>query len=187
MELTATNSGKATALPAVLYWCETLTRELARHSHWWWPDPWFTNVNGTLYFVANDGTTGYELWKSDGTSAGTRLVRNINSGGNSSYPRYLTNVSGTLFFSADDGTKGHELWKSDGTPGGTVLVRDIRPASGGINFGSYPRHLANVNGTLFFAANDGTRGYELWKSDGTSTGTVLVKDIRPGLLWLLSL
>jgi ELWxxDGT repeat protein len=146
-----------------------------------WRDPWFTNVNGTLYFVANDGTTGYELWKSDGTSAGTRLVSNINPGGNSSHPRYLTNVSGTLFFSADDGTKGHELWKSDGTPGGTVLVRDIWPAAFGFNFGSNPRHLLNVNGTLFFAAIDGTRGYELWKSNGTSTGTVLVKDIRPGL------
>jgi ELWxxDGT repeat protein len=146
---------------------------------WWWPNTWFTNVNGTLYFVANDGTTGLELWKSDGTSTGTRLVRNINPGGNSSYPRYLTNVSGTLFFSADDGTKGHELWKSDGTPGGTVLVRDIWPASGH----SYPRHLANVNGTLFFAADDGTNGWELWKSNGTSTGTVLVKDIRPGPPW----
>jgi ELWxxDGT repeat protein len=97
--------------------------------HWWWRNTWFTNVNGTLYFVADDGTTGYELWKSDGTSAGTRLVRNINSGGFSSYPQYLTNVSGTLFFSAYDGNKGYELWKSDGTPGGTVLVRDIRPAS----------------------------------------------------------
>ena len=45
---------------------------------------------------------------------------------------------------------------------------------------SYPGNLTNVNGTLFFAANDGTHGYELWKSDGTAAGTVLVKDINPG-------
>jgi ELWxxDGT repeat protein len=92
----------------------------------------------------------------------------------------LTNVSGTLFFSASDGNTGNELWKSDGTIGGTVLVRDIRPAAFGV-LRLLPSPSANVNGTLFFAAIDGTRGYELWKSDGTSTGTVLVKDIRPGL------
>ena len=44
-----------------------------------------------------------------------------------------------------------------------------------------PRNLTNVNGTLFFAADDGTNGCELWKSDGTAAGTVLVKDIRPGI------
>ncbi|NIP52547.1 MAG: hypothetical protein GWN61_15505, partial [candidate division Zixibacteria bacterium] len=45
---------------------------------------------------------------------------------------------------------------------------------------SYPSSLINVNGTLFFAASDGIHGYELWKSDGTAAGTVMVKDINPG-------
>ena len=55
-----------------------------------------------------------------------------------------------------------------------VLVKDIWPT------GSYiPRNLANVNGTLFFAANDGLNGLELWKSDGTEVGTVMVKDVGP--------
>src|SRR5262249_53540670 len=58
------------------------------------------------------------------------------------------------------------------------LVKDINPGSGSSAF-SAPS-LTNVNGTLFFRANDGTNGYELWKSDGTTAGTVLVKDIRPG-------
>jgi ELWxxDGT repeat protein len=79
-----------------------------------------TNVNGTLYFQANDGTTGFELWKSDGTSAGTALVRDIRSGGNSS-PRSLTNVNGTLFFTADDGTNGFELWKVNLAPTNLTL------------------------------------------------------------------
>ena len=58
---------------------------------------------------------------------------------------------------------------------GTVLVADINPGTGS----SYPRYLTNVNGTLFFSANDGTHGYELWESNGTAAGTVLVKDINP--------
>src|SRR5205823_8808173 len=57
-----------------------------------------------------------------------------------------------------------------------VLVKDIRP--GGI--GSNPFNLMVVGETLFFSANDGVNGTELWKSDGTAAGTVLVKDIRPG-------
>src|SRR6516165_123726 len=65
---------------------------------------------------------------------------------------------------------------SDGTAAGTVLVKDINPGGAGSN----PGGLIDVNGTLFFAANDGTHGTELWKSDGTASGTVLVADIDPG-------
>ncbi|MEG5002090.1 DUF4347 domain-containing protein, partial [Microcoleus sp. B5-C4] len=141
----------------------------------------FTNVNGTLYFTADDGTNGNELWKSDGTAAGTVLVKDINPGVNSGLSRYdtnFTNVNGTVYFGADDGTNGgYELWKSDGTAAGTVLVKDINPGTSGLVL--HP-HIENVNGTLYFAADDGTNGYELWKSDGTTAGTVLVKDIRPG-------
>ena len=84
-----------------------------------------TNVNGTLFFTAKDVTHGTELWRSDGTVAGTSLVKDIRSGSDSSDPGLLTNVNGTLFFTANDGTTGRELWKSDGTAAGTVLVKDI--------------------------------------------------------------
>ena len=66
------------------------------------PD-FLTDVNGTVFFVADDGAHGRELWKSDGTAAGTVLLRDIRSGGEGSNPYYLTNVNGTLFFEADDG------------------------------------------------------------------------------------
>ncbi len=135
-----------------------------------------TNVNGTLYFTANDGTNGNELWKSDGTNAGTTLVKNIRGGSSGSSPSSLINVNGTLYFTANDGTNGVELWKSNGTRTGTVLVKNIRSGSSG----SSPSSLTNVNGTLYFTANDGTNGVELWKSNGTVAGTVLVKNIRNG-------
>ena len=89
-------------------------------------------------------------------------------------------MGGTLFFTADDGIHGRELWKSDGTKAGTVLVKDINPGgSGGYDYDG-PYDLTDVGGTLFFTADDGTHGQELWKSDGTEAGTVLVKDINPG-------
>jgi ELWxxDGT repeat protein len=134
---------------------------------------YLTNVNGTLFFSADNGTNGYELWKSDGTDAGTVLVKDINSFDNSS-PRYLTNVNGTLFFRANNVTNGDELWKSDGTDAGTVLVKDILSGASG----SFPTYLTNVNGMLFFRATNGTTGQELWKSDGTDAGTFQVEDIH---------
>ena len=100
------------------------------------------NAGGTLFFAADDGTTGYELWKSDGTSAGTVLVEDIYPGPTGSNPSALINVGGTLFFSANDGTAGTELWSSDGTPGGTDIVEDIQLGPSG----SSASRLTNVGG-----------------------------------------
>ncbi len=137
-----------------------------------------TAVGSTLYFTADDGVNGEELWKSDGTEAGTVLVRDIRPGSSYSSPYHLTAVGNTLYFTADNGVNGTELWKSNGTAAGTVLVKDIFPGSS--YFDPTPRYLTAVGNTLFFHANDGVNGTELWKSDGTAAGTVLVKDIRPG-------
>jgi ELWxxDGT repeat protein len=148
----------------------------------------FTNVDGTLYFSANDGLHGEELYKSDGTAAGTVLVKDINTvpdtyvGDDSSYPSDLTNVNGTLYFRATDLTHGYELWKSDGTTAGTVMIKDILPGASitGFGYSSYPNFLTNVNGTLYFRAGDSVHGNELWQSNGTAAGTTLVGDINPG-------
>ena len=99
------------------------------------------------------------------------------------YPDDLTVVGDTLYFTADDGVNGRELWKSDGTEAGTLMVKDIlvvdkRFPEPGVS--SYPSWLTDVAGTLYFATFDDPRGGELWKSDGTKAGTVMVKDINPG-------
>jgi len=140
-------------------------------------------ANGLLFFAAtNNSLGGFELWKSDGTAAGTVLVKDIWGGSSGSHPRWITNLNGTLYFAASDGTpgpfgnSGAELWKSDGTAVGTVRVKDIWPGSGS----GAPSHLVVHDGLLYFAANDGISGAELWRSDGTDAGTFAVKDIQPG-------
>ncbi|MBT8363176.1 MAG: hypothetical protein KJP23_00625, partial [Deltaproteobacteria bacterium] len=137
-----------------------------------------TNVNGTLFFTVEDCVHGRELWKSDGTEAGTVMVKDINLV-ESSDPDYLINVNGALFFGAKHHVEGDTstLWKSDGTEAGTVKID-----------GPYSvKYLTNVNGTLFFSGQL-SAGHELCKSDGTEAGTVMVKDIwfpsssNPGFL-----
>ena len=140
----------------------------------------FTAFNGHLYFQAYDSTNGFELWRTDGTEAGTTRVKDINtseSGGSSPYG--FTALSGYLYFQAYDSTNGFELWRTDGTEGGTTRVMDINLASSGAD-GSYPDHFTALNGYLYFRADDGTNGFELWRTDGTEAGTTRVEDINSG-------
>ncbi|WP_171036562.1 ELWxxDGT repeat protein [Dyadobacter sediminis] len=220
-----------------------------------------TRIGNSLYFTASDNGDGNELWKSDGSTAGTGLVKDIRSGASSSDPSMLTVVDEQLYFVANDGIHGRELWKSGGTAATTELVSDIRPgmadseireltavgskatfvAQDGsgeklwqINGNVYgtrvlaelaASHLLNVNGTLYFngntgrgpelfkstmvtggthavtelarpesmplgftqvngvsyfTADDGIHGRELWKTDGSTAGTILVKDVVNG-------
>ena len=145
----------------------------------------FVNANGTLFFTATDDVHGTELWKSDGTQAGTVLVKDIKLGRSSSvgFSSNLTNINGTVFFIAEDSIHGRELWKSDGTEAGTVLVKDIKLGDSFDPFlsSSLIRRLVDVNGTLFFKVDRGSQmTQELWKSDGTEAGTIKVKDISQG-------
>lgn len=139
-----------------------------------------TNFQGNLYFTAFESNIGTELWKSDGTVAGTVRLKDINTGGVNgveSWPSSLTVAGNTLFFSALD-ANGRELWKTDGTAAGTVMVKDI--AAGAAETIQRDAPFTVIGSTIYFIANDGTTGFELWKSDGTAAGTTLVKDINPG-------
>jgi ELWxxDGT repeat protein len=92
---------------------------------------------------------------------GTARLKDIRPGVDGSNPEQLANVNGVVFFYAADGTHGPELWKSNGTESGTVLVKDSNPGLDGSFPGSPLDHLRNVEGTLFFYADDGTHGEEL--------------------------
>lgn len=127
-------------------------------------------VSGTnMYFTTYVASVGNELWKTDGTVAGTVMVKDIYPGSVDAQISQMTDINGTLFFIANNGVNGNELWKSDGTAAGTVMVKDI--TAGGIYSHSILNYLTNVNGILYFAKGN----YELWKSDGTDAGTVLVR------------
>lgn len=152
-------------------------------------------LNGLMFFTADDGTSGTELWRSDGTEAGTWMVKDIWPGAGASDPKLLTVVSGpsayetpegelivpgdVLYFSASSPGHGRELWKTDGTPEGTALVRDIVPGIGS----SLPYWITPVAlepGMAFFSAQTPEAGRELWITDGTESGTRLFADINPG-------
>lgn len=144
---------------------------------------WLTSIDGALFFNANDGKHGREAWRSDGTAAGTEMVMDIWTGDASSNPAQFVAFDGSIFFSAGEFEHGYELWRTDGTAAGSEMVKDIYPGEssrypGGA--GSDPWDLTVANGLLFFVAEDGEHGYELWRSDGTAAGTAMVKDIALG-------
>jgi ELWxxDGT repeat protein len=119
------------------------------------------NVNGTLFFTRGSGNTPTELWKSNGTPAGTVVVKSIVGGGNNAILG-LTSVKNLVFFVVVQSGQ-NTLWRTDGTPAGTIqLLAGLVPNSDG------QYSLADFHGTLFFA-----NGSRLWKSDGTVAGTVL--------------
>ena len=136
------------------------------------PD-WLTEVGGDVYFTWASGphatawnsATGTDLWRTDGTPAGTTRLF---AGG----ARELIDVNGTLFFAGRDPAAGDELWTSDGTADGTGRVKDI--AAGAAS--SSPRMLGVLGASLLFGLPKAGDGYELWRSDGTASGTARVTD-----------
>lgn len=134
-------------------------------------------AGGLRFFPANDGTHGFELWKTDGTPAGTALVADINPGPMSAF-RFSSFTAGfrDVWFFASDGLTGEELWRSDGTAAGTFRVADLfpGPASSTIHpvYGGFDR-LRRSGARMFFVADDGTTGFELWSAPIATTMHVL--------------
>ncbi len=139
------------------------------------PD-FFVDLNGVAIFTADHASYGRELWRSDGTTQGTYLLKDVYAGTSSGVNDRLKVVGSTVYFAGTDLANGTELWKTDGTAAGTVLVKDIYPGA----TSSSPYGFASVGNIAYFVADNGTNGRELWKSDGTAAGTVLVKDIISG-------
>ncbi len=138
-----------------------------------------TNSAGEAFFNARTVEHGVELWKTDGTIAGTGLVKDINPGPGNGAPGQSAMIGDVLYFSAYDGVAGRNLWRSDGTEAGTYMVKDLVAENVTLDI-SYTSRLTAVGDKLFFPASESSTGRELWVSDGTEAGTVLVKDIWPG-------
>lgn len=117
-----------------------------------------TVVNRTLFFTAYDGTTGFELWKTDGTGRGMVLVKDINPGPGGSNPNFLTNVNGWLVFQACEPESGCEVWKSDGTADGTQQVADVVPGPSS----AAPSDFTLAGPFIHFTAEEPLHGRELW-------------------------
>jgi ELWxxDGT repeat protein len=133
----------------------------------------FSPQGGRLYLVVEDSRKGQELWVTDGTETGTRLVRDICRGSCGAHPLpfwpYV--LENRLLFVARDALHGYEVWSTDGTASGTVQASDFAPESPWEYFDA-----AVAGGQLLFAG-PGAEGQELWRTDGTAAGTRLVRDI----------
>ncbi len=173
----------------------------------------FTPYNGIVVFAA-DGSQGRELWRTDGTTAGTQLVADLYPGGtsqstNSSGPSSFTPFNNAVYFTATD-AQGIELWKTDGTFAGTSVVKALHASSVNTMTVVQNRLMFFVGSTLwssdgsttgtaavtgplagvgpivsagpyaYFIGNDGTHGYELWRTDSTFTTATMVVDLWPG-------
>lgn len=133
---------------------------------------YITPAGEFFYFTLNDDRYGLELWRSDGTAAGTYRVKDISPGPSSASPENFVMVCGVLYFTANDGAHGRELWRSDGTAEGTVMVKDILPGADP----SRPQLASSSSNTLFFQAENEAGDLLLWSSDGTADGTIVIAD-----------
>lgn len=149
-----------------------------------WPH-YFFEYDGHLLFGADGwvehSSTG-ELWKTDGTAAGTLQIKEIWPGPCGSGPYGFVELGGVVLFVVKDQLYaadylGHgELWTTDGTSDGTTILADVREGYKG----SRPFELTRLGNYIFFQADDGIHGAELWMTDGSAEGTVLVADIVDG-------
>jgi ELWxxDGT repeat protein len=117
-----------------------------------------TPFRGLLFFAGADAAHGVELWRTDGTVEGTRIVRDIAPGPRDSGVSSLTVVEDLLVFGASDGDHGMEPWKSDGTEAGTVMIQDLIPGPSS----STPHSFQRSGPLVYFVADDGATGSELW-------------------------
>ena len=135
-------------------------------------------INGRAFFVLDDGVAGREPWVTDGTIAGTQMLVDLAGGSAPSYPIPLTVWNGELYFRASNGglSSFQDLYATDGTPQGTRLVRDFAGLDTMVGSTAVEH-----DGHLYFAARTDGFGTELWKTDGTTSGTSMVADAFVGI------
>jgi ELWxxDGT repeat protein len=171
---------------------------------------YLTGFRGTLHFDASDGVHGTELWRSDGTEAGTTMLKDLNPAGGSNPGPFFAEIKGISYFFTLPGGSVFELWRTDGTAAGTTFVKGFKGGtfgftvmkrtiylsgerglwrSDGTRRGttlvkgrlSFDSGLISAKGTLYFiTGTEKKHGQELWRSDGTRNGTKIFRDIHRG-------
>lgn len=145
-----------------------------------WPPFPAATLGNQIYFPANDGAHGKELWKSDGTAAGTQIVADLNPGASDGVTSDRPETyEGFVYFTAITPTHGQEPWKTDGTEAGTMLLTETAPGTAGSRIDFFPEQY----GPLFFAArpqDDDFDTYLLWKTEGTAESTAVVETLCQG-------
>ena len=140
----------------------------------------FVQFGGRLVFAADDEISGRELWVSDGTSAGTTLLADINPGAASSNPNNLFTANGALYFFATDATGVSRFMRLASIGANVEVLAALSPQPSSLIYACTQGNSAALGTQIFFPANDGQSGLELWTSDGTAAGTHLVADIAAG-------
>lgn len=140
---------------------------------------YFTAVNDMIFFSAKNALNGIELWKTNGTTAGTMMVKSITAGNNTNGgPFSLTAVNDLLYFVQSDteNSGSAQIWKSDGSEIGTTKVTNLT--------GSYLNvyDLFESNGNIYFNYFQPSTGQELWKLNTVNDTYSLIADIAPGTI-----
>ncbi|MBS1747922.1 MAG: T9SS type A sorting domain-containing protein [Bacteroidetes bacterium] len=137
---------------------------------------YFKTINNILYFEANNSSTSHnEIWRTDGTSAGTYLLKDL--GADYGFASDFIAFNNKIYFITISSTYGDFIWQSDGTASGTNKLKQISTSFNQDNlFPSY----AVTSTALFFTANDGVNGKETWTTDGTASGTKMLQDLFAG-------
>lgn len=135
-----------------------------------------------LYFSAAIDNTGEELWRTNGRTDQTSLLKDLNGVIGASLPCNFFATGNALYFTANT-SNGWELWKTTGTSTSTQVVKDINPTGDGVLTTYSEKTFSNIGNTIYFAANDGVSGYQLWKSDGTEAGTLKLSNLAEGVYY----
>lgn len=141
-----------------------------------YPGPLFA-FQDRLYFGAEDGVHGGELWQSDGSTEGTILFKDIHAGAGSSVPSQFIQWGDYFYFTANDGLHGMEWWRSDGTVAGTMLVADLYP---GIS-SSHPVFVLKHDESFYFLADNGKDGRQFYNLYTGSTFDLFTDELTEQL------
>ena len=141
-------------------------------------------LNDEVYFICWAEGSGLSLFKTDGTTENTDFLFSLKEAINFLSIEHVFTFQGEIYLEAVTLAHGYELWKTDGTLSGTRLVKDIWPGSAGsTELSGIRRSTTLTENHIFFNANNGEHGYELWRSNGTEAGTGMVFDLSPGAGW----